>query len=240
MTRKTTLALAAAAVLAAAASAGLFGRDKVLSLWTDKPLAVDANDTDWKDSSAFESEGLSVQAMNDGESLWLMVTAHTRDARDLLVGETKQDVALWFLTPDGKARTWGARLPFSHRESLATALRDPAGIDPQPELVTWQGAAVSSAAWPADLADRLSSTGRRPVWELKVPLSRLSPTPERAVALDLAVSAPAAAFARKRRTDEEPEARGRRRDRPAPAPEDGPTAMTLTMSVRLAAAPGTR
>lgn len=237
---KTTMLALAAALWALPASAGLFGRDKVVSLWAAKPLAVNADDTDWKDSSAFESEGLSVQAMNDGTDLWLMVTARTRDARDLLVGESRQDVALWFLTPDGKSRLWGARLPFTHREALTTALRDPAGTDPQPELATWRGAAISTEAWPAELADRLSSTGRRPVWELKVPLSRLSPSAERAVALDLAVSAPAAGAVRRRRTDDEPDARGKRRERTATAPEDAPTAMTLMMSVRLASPPGTR
>ncbi|MBI3565335.1 MAG: hypothetical protein HY079_09085, partial [Elusimicrobia bacterium] len=150
--RMTTLALAAAALLAASASAGLFWRDKLFSAWTEKPLPVNADDSDWKDSSAFEAEGLGVLATNDADTLWLLVTARTRDARDLLVGETKQDLAVWFLAPDGKTRRWGVRLPYSHRESLATALRDPAGVDPQPELATWTGATVSTEAWPADLA----------------------------------------------------------------------------------------
>ncbi|MBI3565280.1 MAG: hypothetical protein HY079_08805, partial [Elusimicrobia bacterium] len=77
-------------------------------------------------------------------------------------------------------------------------------------------------------------------WEIRLPLSRLELTKERAVAVDVAVSAPPAGAARRRRTDDEPDARGRRRERAATAPEDGPTAMTLMMSLRLASPPGTR
>jgi len=240
MTARKPLTSALLLVLAGSAAAGLFWRDKVSSRWTPAPLRVDADDSDWDESSSYEQEGLSLQARNDADDLYLLVTAHTREAREQLVGESKQDLALWFLAADGKTREWGARLPYGRREPLASALRDPAGVDPRPELVRWQGGVVSSETWPSELSDRLASAGRRPVWELKVPLKRLSLTPERIVHVDLALSAPtgAAAAARRRRNDEPgPDGRGRREKGAGPPGYDPPGPVTLLMSLRLAGPP---
>lgn len=237
---RTTVSAVLVLAMAVPAAAGLFWRDKLVSRWTAKPMSVDADDTDWNAASAYEQEGLSVQAMNDGTDLYLLVTGHTRETRDIVVGEAKQDLTLWFLAADGKTREWGARLPFSRRESLATALRDPAGLDPVPELVHWNGTAVSSETWPAELVDRLASAGRRPVWELKVPLKRVSLSPEHEASLDLSVSA-AGATARRQKPAEEPggDSRGRRHEKGgAGTPTyDPPGAMTLLMTLRLAVAP---
>lgn len=241
MTARKTVASALLLLLAGSAAAGLFWRDKMSSRWTARPLKVDADDTDWDDSSAYEEEGFALLARNDAENLYLLVTAHTRETRDVLVGEAKQDVSLWFLDADGKTFRWGARLPYGHRESLTTALRDPAGIDPQPELLRWQGAAASTETWPADLADRLAATGRRPVWELRVPLAKLSLTPERTTALDLSISAPSSARRRAEApaAEKRPEqAGGRKRDRhEGPAPYEPPGAITLLVTLRLASPP---
>src|ERR1700733_10381282 len=106
--------LFAAAVLllaAAPARAGLFGRSKVVSRWTAAPVKIDGDDAEWDDSSAFEDEGLAFLARNDAGALYLLITAHTREARDELSGESHQDLALWFVAADGKTRRWGARLP---------------------------------------------------------------------------------------------------------------------------------
>jgi hypothetical protein len=238
---RQTVAAVLSLALAVPAAAGLFWRDKLVSRWTAKPLAVDADDTDWNAASAYEQEGLSIQAMNDGTDLYLLVTGHTRETRDIVVGEAKQDMTLWFLASDGKTREWGARLPFSRRESLATVLRDPTGLDPVPELVRWNGTAVSSETWPSELIDRLAAAGRRPVWELKVPLKRVSLTPEHEGNLDLSVSAPASA-ARRQKPAEEPggESRGRRHEKGGGAGSptyDPPGAMTLLMTLRLAVPP---
>ena len=191
---------------AAPARAGLFGRSKVVSRWTVATVPVNGDDADWAESSAFEEDGLSVLAMNDALSLYLLITAHTREARDQLSGESHQDLTLWFVGPDGKKREWGARIPFSHRSPLTSALRDPAGLDPEPEFVHYEGTAISTASLPGDVQDRLAASGRRPIWELKIPLKRLAITPEKTVALDFVLNAPPA---------------GTKRPQPARAPEKG-------------------
>ncbi|HEX4046805.1 MAG TPA: hypothetical protein VH309_03175 [Elusimicrobiota bacterium] len=172
------------------ARAGFFGRSKVVSRWTPVTVAVDGDDSSWDDAYAYEDDGMSVMAKNDGSDLYLLITGHTNETHDMLTGESHQDVTLWFVAADGKTRRWGALLPFSRRSPLTDSLRDPAGLDPDPEEVLSQGAAISTASLPGDVLDRLADVGRRPVWELKIPLKRVEAGKEGAVAVDLYVGAP--------------------------------------------------
>ena len=246
------LALLLAAV---SARAGLFGRGKLESRWAAKPLPVNADDSDWNDSAALEEDGWSWLAMNDGANLYLLVTAHTRDGREQLTGEARQDVGLWFLGADGKSRDWGAKLPYTRRSPLSDALRDPAGVDPEPEFASYQGPAVSTSPWPSDLEDRLSSTGRRPVWEIKIPLKRLAVGPEGAVLVDFTLSDPKGGV-RRRPAEIAPEKTsspeggggdggGRRgKGKGNHSPDSGSTeplqAATYGLTLRLAPAPGAK
>lgn len=235
--RRRALAVLLAAC-AVPALAGLFGRSKVVSRWTAARIAVNGDDAEWVDSSAFEEDGLAVMAMNDAESLYLLITAHTREARDQLSGESHQDLTLWFLSADGKTREWGARLPFSRRAPLTGSLRDPAGLDPEPEFTHYVGAQVSTDSLPGEIVDRLAAQGRRPIWELKIPLKRLSISgaKERAVDVDLVLNAPPGG---KRVVTPAAPARGQDRDR---NPERHPdelvwNAQSYALSVRLAPDP---
>jgi hypothetical protein len=228
--RNFTAASGLAFLLAGTAGASLFGRDKVQSRWTAARIAVNGDDADWAPESAFEADGISIQARNDSKDLYLLISAHTRDGRDQLTGEARENVALWFVGTDRKTREWGAVLPFAHREPLTAALRDPAGVDPEPEFARLAGTAVSTAAWPAELPDRLAASARRPVWELKIPLERLSVRPDRTVALDFIVTS---SGARRSAPASIPEEGGRRHAAPAP-PSGPPDGVSLYVAVRLA------
>ncbi|MFI5360833.1 MAG: hypothetical protein ACHQ49_02590 [Elusimicrobiota bacterium] len=248
--------LAAALLLglaAAPARGGIFGRSKLLSLWTAKSLAVEADDTGWDDSKAFDEDGFTVYAKNDGRDLYLLITGHTRESRDQLSGESHQDVSLWFVAADGKTRRWGARLPFSHRSPLTHALRDPAGVDPEPEEVEYAGAAISTGTMPDDVVDRLAAVGRRPLWEMKIPLKHLEIGPAGAVAVDFVVNAPVGG-AKRRTVQSAPAAknddasdsaaasgggrgRGKRGDSGPHAEEYVWDALSYSLSVRLAPDP---
>jgi hypothetical protein len=188
--RRTALFAACLLAATAPARAGLFGRSRLAALWAAAPVPVNGDDSDWSDKSSFEEDGFAVFAMNDAKDLYLLITGHTRESRDQLSGESHQDLSLWFVAADGKTRRWGARIPFSHRSPLTSALRDPAGLDPEPEQLQYQGAEVSTSTLPGDVVDRLAAAGRRPVWEIKIPLKRLEPNAEGAVAVDFVVSAP--------------------------------------------------
>ena len=238
------LRLALAGVLALAAGraeASLFGRSKVDSRWTVVQLAVNGDDSEWADSSAFEEDGLSVLAMNDKESLYLLLTAHTRESRDQLSGESHQDLTLWFVGADGKTRDWGARIPFSHRAPLTAALRDPAGLDPEPEFVHYEGAQISSASLPGEILDRLGAAGRRPIWELKIPLKRLAISKERTVDVDFVLNAPPGGTKKIQLPSKEPEGGeergGGRKGGPHHPEELVWNAQSYSLSVRLAPDP---
>jgi hypothetical protein len=74
---------------------------------------------------------------------------------------------------------------------LRRSLHDAAGVDPEPEYARYQGTEISTASLPGEIRDWAASVGRRPVWELQVPLKRLAVSPEGAVAVDLVLNAPA-------------------------------------------------
>lgn len=230
----TAFAAAALAVasVAAPARAWLFGRDKVASRWTASKLPVNGDDADWDASAAFETGGLAVEARNDAEDLYLVVTAHTRERRDQLTGEARQDLFVWFLGPDGRRR-WGALLPFSRRPALTSALESPDGADPAPELALG-GPSLSTAAWPAAVPTRAAYAARRPVWELRVPLKSLTIDAKGGVRADVVVAenrglarAPVKLVRRKGSYD-------------APKTIAPPQPIELNLVVRLASAPEPR
>ena len=175
--RGPAYALLMLAVFSFVARAGLFGRDKIDARWTSAPLTVNGDDADWSPESAFEADGISVQARNDANDLYLLITAHTRDGHEQLTGEARENVALWAVAADGRTRVWGALLPFSHRAALTEALRDPAGADPLPDYAVPARSDVSTGTWPAEIVQRMAISARRPVWELKIPRTRLTPGP---------------------------------------------------------------
>jgi len=218
---------------AAAASGGLFGRDTVASRWTAAPLPVNGDDSDWDASSAFETDGLAVSARNDADALYLLVTAHTSDGRAQLTGEARENVALWFTGANGKTRDWGVRLPFSRRSPLTEELRDPAGVDPAPEYARVSGPVISTAAWPAELVNRMAISARRPVWELKIPRRLLTLRPDGTVAVDFAVTENGPVRRAPQTASLE---QGRRGLHPPPA-AGAPEGVALFLSVRLAKPP---
>lgn len=233
--RVSACAVLSLILCAAAARGGLFGRDTVASRWASAPLPVNGDDSDWDPASAFETDGLAVSARNDADSLYLLVTAHTSDGREQLTGEAREDVALWFVGANGKTRDWGARLPFSRRSPLTEELRDPAGVDPAPEYARVSGAVISTAAWPAELANRMAISARRPVWELKIPRRLLTPRRDGTVAVDFTVTANGPV---RRALQTAPLEEGRRRLHP-PVAAGAPEGVALFLSVRLAEPPVT-
>lgn len=161
-------------ILAGTASAALWGRSKVPSAWSAEPVAAETETGEWPADSCLEESGMSFRAFNGEADLTLLVSASSREGRNRLSGDARQDVEVWFLRPDARTRDWGLRLPYSRGERV------------EPELLTSSGPAVSSSAWPTELGFRLLHQGRRPVWEVLVPFSRLAPGKGAGVAFDLA------------------------------------------------------
>ncbi len=250
MPAKRLLAFPAAALVLAAAvvpaRAFLWWRSRLESRWAARPVAVDGDDSGWDDSAAYENSGLSLQAMNDGSSLWLLATARTETGREQLTGAARQDLTVWFLAPGGKTAQWGVLLPFREQ-----------GEDAEPSYAAAPGGGAGNL--PEGFSSKRAAIGRRPVWEMRLPLSSVTPDADGRLAVDFAVTGEAARRARRARprraesraeggergeageAGEAGEGRGRMGRRGGgPGRPQGPEPLRLSLSVSLARAPRRR
>lgn len=162
--------------------------------WADKPVKIDGKESDWYTDEECDDAGLSLRAMNDASNLYLLIMADGRDGRALLSGAFRQDFTLWFLGPDHKSRGWGIRSPFSTLGPPDKGTLDeielggaPTIGDIDPELVFARGAAVSTAPWATDIEFRVGLSGKNPVYELRIPLSKFG-AGGRSILFDLTAS----------------------------------------------------
>ncbi len=239
-----------------AARAGFWGRDRLDSAWTEKPVKVDGDDEEWPETGAFEDDGVGVQALNDATTLYLKATSSTREGRAQLIGLAKQDVTFWFFRSDGVTHSWGLRVPFSRltppdEDELryGPVVSDP-NSELKPELLEFHEIAgstatfVSTAAWPTDMQFRIGFSGRRPVWEIAIPLARLTPDAKRAFPFDLNVSGKPLKLAPRKSVAPNGEGGGRG-NRRGGGPANDPSAPTsaepfaFILSLRLARDPAT-
>jgi len=256
---RRALAGAVAAVLLAlagvpAARAGFWGRDTLSSTWTDKPVKVDGDDQEWPESGSFEDGGMGIQAMNDASNLWLKATSSTREGRAQLIGLAKQDVAIWFYDADGKTRRWGLRVPFSR---MAPPDEDELRYGPvvadassgvRPEVMQVASVAgstetfVSTAPFSGDMEFRLGFSGHRPVWEIRIPRSRLTRTAKDAYPFDFIITGKAAKLSAVPRAKPKEGAEGGRGGKSRPSerePPGAPEPVDMIFSLRLAPDPAT-
>ena len=134
-----------------------------MSSWSEVSIPPEGETGEWPPEQSYEDAGMSFRALNDASVQILLISASAKEGRFRLTGEARQDIELWFLRADGKTRDWAVRWPYARDASA------------EPELLTFVGTAVSSSSLPTDLAFRRVASGRRPIWELKLPRSRLSP-----------------------------------------------------------------
>ena len=187
LVKKSILFAAFALLGLAIPSQAMLGlRDKVDSLWPDKPIVIDGRATEWSEFPVVEVGGLSFRARNDSSNLYLLIRGANDDGRILLSGNYRQNVGLWFLKPDEKTKAWGITLDFGRAHAPEPAMdgspdhpRDMVTLSDMgiaPEMVMPQGLEVSTAAFPTDFAfqaDLSSARGRQPIYEIQIPLSMI-------------------------------------------------------------------
>lgn len=172
MIRKSQLAclLLPAALLACpqVSRAGLWGRAKLDAAPAESPVTVDGRTADWPVTEPYEKSGLTFKAINDGENLYISISAHEKEAKEILSGEARQDVTVWFL--DGKARVAGLRLPFG---KLGASDGPAAQQPPEPEFLALNGVTVSTGPLPPNAEFDGEISSRAPGYEFKLPLGAL-------------------------------------------------------------------
>lgn len=159
-------------------------RDKVESLWPEKPVQIDGRATEWSEMPVVETDGLGIRAMNDASNLYLLIRGANDDGRILLSGNYRQTVTIWFLKPDRKTKAWGIALDFSRAHEpesegqgehwKAREMTHLSDIGMAPDMVLPQGLEVSTAPFPADFsfqADLTTQYARQPIYEIQIPLS---------------------------------------------------------------------
>jgi hypothetical protein len=102
--------LLAAALCAAPPCRAIWWGATAASVWVSTPMALDGNDKKWRPADGDEDSGIAYAFANDGRDLYLMLSPHTRSARDQLAGTYVQDFTVWVDTAGGKAKRTGVRL----------------------------------------------------------------------------------------------------------------------------------
>ena len=196
--RRRAAVLLLALACAAPARALLWWRDAVSAEWTNNPSQAWEAGAVWADTLGQEEPGLIFRALNDGANLYLSATADNREVRALLSGSFRQDITIWFFTPDRKKRSWGIRVPFSRLESstaeLADALRNEGSENkpmPEPELLPGEGGIPPD---PREIGFRADFTGREPVYIIRVPVARVREANGKTVPIDFLSSKPAVEY----------------------------------------------
>lgn len=162
--------------------AAIWGRGKIQAPWGRTIITVDGRISDWPAGETYDVSGLRFRAQNDGDNLYLNVSAHEAGAKAVLTGELRQDITLWF--SDGKTRLWGLRLPFGVLGVPLAAMSSPSIA---PELLKMEATAISTSPLPSNIEFAGEFPGRVPIYELKIPLAMLS-TADNAIRLDFITS----------------------------------------------------
>jgi len=153
------------------------------SAWKDREVKVDGYDHEWAAVEGLQAEGVTVKAMNDEGTLYLMLSADSGWAKKQLLGVFHQDLLIWF-APQGSAKaTRGlkASLVPSPYQNLPQSLREE---KPYLEAASHQLSFIKpgDADYPRPLAEgskeaafEVGDEVGEVVWELAVPLKSGDP-----------------------------------------------------------------
>lgn len=187
------------------AHALLWWRDSISSVRPEKPPRIDGSDQDWNVFDEYESDGLSLRAMNDETNLYLLVEGRGKEGLAELSGQYQKDLTFWFVSTDTKKRMWGLRFPFSRHSGRGDADTRPAGPpgeQPMPDekvrplFVEMSGNDEVDAALASDIVFAATLSGRRSIFEMSLPIARLPLKGKRTVLLDIDRDAPSPAALR--------------------------------------------
>jgi hypothetical protein len=73
------------------------------SVWRDREVKVDGFDHEWGSVPGLQAEGVTVKAMNDESTLYLLLSADSGWAKRQLLGAFHQDLLIWF-APEGSPK----------------------------------------------------------------------------------------------------------------------------------------
>lgn len=172
------VSLAAAALLAAAANAGLFGAKPIAAVWNEAATKADGDGSEWKADAMTEKDGLEIAVSNDGQDLYVYVAARDRDTAAQLSGMFKQSFTLWLDSKGAKKKNFGIKVTPEIKKPADGARQEPPKMwsSPKPAYSAGLLAGDSKAAAPLEGIEFINGFTRRerPVFEFRIPLEKLT------------------------------------------------------------------
>ena len=155
---------------------------KTDSLWAVRPLQPDGNAQKWQVREGDEDSGLAYAFANDLKNIYLMLSPHTKSAKDELAGSYGQDFTIWLDTHAGKGKIIGIRLaaPAGQRDQSARTT-EVIGLDTAavPVSLDNDGAEIS-----------IAPVLERGIIEARIPLRYLGTGPVNKISIGIETSQP--------------------------------------------------
>jgi hypothetical protein len=109
-----------AAILLAIPSLAGCGSLELTSLWRDREITVDGQDTEWENTRVYlDDANSSVAVLNDEEFIYISLVTGDRTIRRQIMGG---GLTLWFDPDGGKDKTFGLHYPIGMMESTERPL----------------------------------------------------------------------------------------------------------------------
>lgn len=172
------LSIAAAALLAATANAGLFSAKPIAAVWNEAATKADGDGSEWKVDAMTEKDGLEIAVSNDGQELYVYVAARDRDTAAQLSGMFKQSFTLWLDSKGAKKKNFGIRVTPETKKPAGGARQEPPKMwsSLKPAYSAGLLAGDSEAAAPLEGIEFSNGFTRRerPAFEFRIPLEKLT------------------------------------------------------------------
>jgi len=153
---------------------------KTDSRWTGQALPLDGTPQKWRVREEDEDSGLAYAFANDSKNLYIMLSPHTRAAKDELAGSYGQDLTIWLDAHAGKGKTLGIRLAApGSRGDQSSRKADVVGLDTAAVPVSLDNDGAEVIVGPVT---------ERGLVEARIPLRYLGPVPPEKISVGIETS----------------------------------------------------
>ena len=156
---------------------------EIQSQWRGREIAIDGNDNDWAQTNPVTRDNLTIRAQNDTKYLYLCLASESREVQAQILGSAGNIFTIWLDPQGGMEKTLGIRLsprrpasaepfPPEFGANITGTIKDLVLLKPGSDLpysITMPGA--------HDIHAQMGRSDRRLVYELQIPLARMTPDP---------------------------------------------------------------
>ena len=155
---------------------------QLVSLWKDREIKVDGDNSEWKGVKLAQGKYLSMAAMNDDTGAYFYAETEDMKVGGQILGMLDQSCITWFVADGRWNEKWGLELKVERREGINPAMFR--GSPPLPASMALlnqtafiirpgNSSAEMAAARPEEVAASVGTSGKIVFYELFVSLARL-------------------------------------------------------------------